>query len=70
MSGQKAEPNLGKEGPDLWMNMRVKRASEAELSPSKKPMLNLLSTLGSCSGVRLKKVNRVEALARGVRDSF
>ena len=50
--------------------MWVRRASEAELFPSKKSMLNLLSTLENCSGVRMQKVNRAEAPKRGVRDSF
>ena len=69
MSGQK-EPNLDKEGLGWWRNMWVRRASVAELSPWKKSMLNLYSTLDNCSGVRMQKVNRAGALERGVRDSF
>ena len=67
--GQK-EPNLDKEGLGWSMNRWVRWASETELSPSKRSMLNLLSTLGNCFGVRMQKVNRAEALERGVRDSF
>lgn len=70
MSGEKVEPNLNKKGLEWWMNMWVRRASEAELSPSKRSMLNIHSTLGYCSGVRMRKVNRAEALESGVRDSF